>query len=152
MLVLGAVGGAWGRPIRPTRLTADEQRSHLSLWVMSSAPLLLGCDLRLLDDPTRAMVCNPDLLAVHQDTLGRQAAPISVVGLLEVWSKPLADGSRAVGVFNRGPSPVTASLDWEALGIRPSAVRDLWTRRSIAALDGWQEVLPGHGSAILRAW
>jgi alpha-galactosidase len=152
MLVLGAVGGAWGRPIRPTRLTAVEQRSHLSLWVLSSAPLLLGCDLTILDESTRAMLCNRDLLAVHQDALGRQAAPISVVGLLEIWSKPLDDGSLAVGVFNRGPSPVTASLDWAALGIRPSAVRDLWTGRSIAALDGWQEVLPGHGSAILRAW
>ncbi len=151
MLVLGRVGGAWSQPVHDTRLTADEQRSHLGLWVLLSAPLLLGCDLASLGPGVMGMISNPEILAVHQDGLGRQARRMRVDGSLETWFRDLADGSVAVGVFNRGESPRQASIEWQELGLsRPLAVRNLWERTSVDQPDGWQALLPRHGSALLR--
>ena len=152
MLVIGALGGAWGHPIGPTRLTHDEQRTHVGLWVLLAAPLLLGCDLSLLDEPTLELVTNRELLAVHQDPLGRQAAPIRSEGGVEVWRKTLVDGSSAIGIFNRSDSAAAAAIAWRDLDLRPHTVRDLWARRAVEAGESWQEVLPAHGCAVLRAW
>jgi alpha-galactosidase len=152
MLAIGSLGGAWGRPILPTRLTPDEQRTHVGLWALLAAPLLLGCDLSLLDTATLELVTNRDLLAIHQDPLGRQAERFRTDGDIEVWRKALADGSSAIGVFNRNDSRMTAAIHWRDLGIRPGAIRDVWAGRPLEASDGWQDVLPAHGSVVLRAW
>jgi len=133
MLVIGAVGGAWDRPIRPTRLTVVEQRTHVSLWAILAAPLLLGCDLSRLDGPTLELATNRELLAVHQDPLGHQADRVRFKDAIEIWRKPLADGSSAVGVFNRGDSAVSATVEWRELDLGPTTVRDLWAHRFIDA-------------------
>ena len=151
MLVIGRVGGAWSRPMRPTGLTDDEQRTHLGLWVLLGAPLLLGCDCQPLDPGEAALMANPEVLAVHQDPLGRQARRVRVEGSLETWHKDLADGSSAVGIFNRGDAPIAAGLSWSEIGLRmPVAVRDMWTRRDLDAPMGWGATLPAHGSTLLR--
>jgi alpha-galactosidase len=152
MLVLGAVGGAWGRPIRQTGLTPDEQRSHYVLWVLLAAPLLLGCDLTLLDAVTLELVGDRELLDVHQDPLGQAASPVRVDGGVEVWRRPLADGSVALGAFNRGGSPVSVGFEWRSIGLRPSRVRDLLASEWLDTPGGWQADLPAHGCAVVRAW
>jgi alpha-galactosidase len=152
MLVVGSVGGAWDRPIRPTRLTGDEQRTHLGLWAILAAPLLLGCDLSLLDAATLELVADREVLAINQDQLGRQAERIRSDDGLEIWRKPMADGSSAVGVFNRGTSSANASVEWRQLGLAPTSVRDVWAHRSVDAADGWGAVIPSHGSVLLRTW
>jgi alpha-galactosidase len=102
MLVVGKVG--WGPRLRPTGLTPDEQYTHLSLWCLLSAPLLLGCDLTQLDDFTLSLLSNDEVLAVDQDALGTQAtrARHDDEAGSEIWSKALTDGTIAVGLFNRG--------------------------------------------------
>jgi alpha-galactosidase len=152
MLVVGSVGGAWNRPIRPTRLTPDEQRTHVGLWMLLAAPLLLGCDVSLLDPSTIELVGNAELLSVHQDPLGRQAERIRTEGPIEVWRKPLADGSSALGVFNRAGSAIEAAIEWGDLGVTATTVRDLWAHGFVEAGAGWQAVIPPHGSALLRIW
>ncbi|MBA2719139.1 MAG: putative Ig domain-containing protein [Chloroflexi bacterium] len=153
MLVVGRVGGAWNRSIRASRLTLDEQRTHFGLWALLGAPLLLGCDLSELETDVLAIVANEEILAAHQDVLGLQARRRHVRGAVETWEKPMADGSTVVGVFNRGPAPTQAAVDWGDIDIAPpGTVRDLWARRSIEASAGWQETLPAHGSAIVRVW
>src|SRR5262249_53597885 len=102
MLVLGKVG--WGPKLRPTNLTPNEQYTHLSLWCLLAAPLLLGCDLTQLDDFTLGLLTNDEVLAIDQDPLGKQARRVKEgrrAGT-EVWARPLADGTVAVGLFNRG--------------------------------------------------
>ena len=151
MLVVGWVGGAWGRPLEPTRLTPDEERTHLGLWVLLAAPLLVGCDLARLPGPTLELLSNPELLAIQSDVLGRQARRISVAESLEVWRRPLADGASAIGVFNRGDCPTTAGIEWRAFGHRAeSAARDVWAQRDLEASGGWHGRLPAHGSVLLR--
>jgi len=60
MLVVGWVG--WGPNLHPTRLTPDEQYTHISLWALLSAPLLIGCDLTRLDDFTLNLLTNDEVL------------------------------------------------------------------------------------------
>ncbi len=71
MLVVGHVG--WGPQLHASRLTPAEQYSHLSLWCLLSAPLLIGCDLERLDPFTLNLLTNDEVLAVDQDALGRSA-------------------------------------------------------------------------------
>jgi alpha-galactosidase len=150
MLVIGAVGGAWGRPIRLAPLSSVEQRTHVELWVMLAAPLLLGCDLSLLDEPTLDLLRNRELLAIHQDQLGRQASRWRSDEGIEIWRRPLADRAEAIAVFNRRDEPAAVPIEWAELGLIARDVRDVSARRSIEALNGWDAVLEPHGSVVLR--
>lgn len=102
MLVVGMVG--WGPRLHPTRLTPDEQYTHITLWSLLAAPLLIGCDMTQLDDFTLGLLTNDEVLAINQDPSGKQAIrmqgdqPVSVA----ILARPLADGTMAVGLFNRG--------------------------------------------------
>ena len=105
MLVVGWVG--WGPALHPTHLTPNEQYTHISLWSLLSAPLLIGCDLTKLDDFTLNLLTNDEVLEVNQDPLGRQARRVFKRDDVEVWAKPLEDGSSAVGLFNVGEDEQT---------------------------------------------
>lgn len=112
-----------------------EYRSHFSLWCLLCAPLMIGCDVRNMNDATRDILLNRDVIAVNQDPLGIQAHRIgsAVKGTprAEIWAKPLADGSVAAGMFNVGDlKERRMGIAWETLGIhdrRECAVRDIWT-------------------------
>jgi len=150
MLVVGWVG--WGRNLHPTRLTPDEQYTHMSLWSLLAAPLLIGCDLTRLDAFTLNLLTNDEVLAVDQDPLGHAAHRVAVDGNLEVWARPLADGSIALGLFNRGDTPAEAAARWDELGISgPQIVRDLWRQRDFGIrMDGFSETVPRHGVVLVK--
>ncbi len=150
MLVIGQVG--WGPSLRPTALTPNEQVTHISLWCLLAAPLLLGCDLEDLDDFTLNLLTNDEVLAVNQDPLGRQAARAAVDGPLEVWAKDTEDGSKAVGLFNRDSRPRTVTVRWSDLGIAgPHAVRDLWRQKTLGVFDGrFSARVLVHGVVLVR--
>jgi alpha-galactosidase len=131
MLVIGKVG--WGPRLRDSRLTANEQYVHITLWTLLASPLLLGNDLTQMDEFELNLVTNDEVLAVHQDPLGKAADRVAKDGELEVWSRRLADGSLAVGLFNRDEMDMTVAVNWSDLGIKgKQSVRDLW-RRKISA-------------------
>jgi len=151
MLVVGRVG--WGPTLRPSALTPNEQYTHVTLWCLLAAPLLLGCDLEQLDDFTLNLLTNDEVLAVNQDPLGRQARRLTVYGPREVWAKDLADGSTAVGLFNRADDgPRTVTVEWSDLGIRgPRRVRDLWRQRDLGVFDGeFRAPVLVHGVVLVR--
>jgi alpha-galactosidase len=102
MLVVGMVG--WGPKLHPTHLTPDEQYTHITLWCLLAAPLLIGCDMTQMDDFTVSLLSNDEVLAVDQDPLGKSARRVKedLQTGIEVWMRPLADGTLAVGLFNRG--------------------------------------------------
>jgi alpha-galactosidase len=134
MLVLGYVG--WGPHLHETRLTPAEQYTHISLWCMLSAPLLIGCDLARLDAFTLNLLTNNEVLALDQDPLGRSARRVATLGAIDVFRKELADGSAALGFFNRGdvPHTITAKLDRLGLG-GGRTVRDLWRQQDLGAFE-----------------
>jgi alpha-galactosidase len=150
MLVVGYVG--WGPSLHPTHLTANEQYTHISLWSLLAAPLLIGCDLTKLDDFTLNLLCNDEVLEVNQDPLGRAAGRVAVRGETEVWARPLEDGTQAVGLFNRGEDEAPVSVHWPELGLSgPQPVRDLWRQKDLgAADDAYTATVPRHGVVLIK--
>ena len=150
MLVVGHVG--WGPALHPTKLTPNEQYTHISLWCLLASPLLIGCDLTRLDDFTLNLLTNDEVLDVNQDELGKQAGRIAKTGNAEVWAKPMADGSWAVGLFNLGVSQLPVTLDLATLGVTGAArARDLWRQQDLEPVTGkLTRTLPRHGCTLLR--
>jgi hypothetical protein len=149
MLVVGWVG--WGPNLHPTRLTPDEQYTHITLWCLLSAPLLIGCDLARLDPFTLNLLTNDEVIAVDQDPLGRQAVPVLVDSAIQVWRKPLADGRTVFGVFNLGGVPRTCRIPLRVLGFTGSAaMRDLWRQKELGTVEHEIAVaVPPHGAELI---
>ncbi|MGO8700868.1 MAG: NPCBM/NEW2 domain-containing protein [Limisphaerales bacterium] len=149
MLILGKVG--WGH-LHPTHLTPNEQYTHISLWCLLDAPLLIGADMSQLDPFTLNLLANDEVLAVNQDALGKQASLKTRKDEAEVWAKDMADGSKAVGLFNRGESAQDVTVKWEDLGLSGHClVRDLWRQKDAGKFDGsFTANVPRHGVCLLR--
>jgi len=128
MLVVGQVG--WGSP-HPTKLTPDEQYTHITLWCLLSAPLLLGCDLDQLDEFTLNLLTNDDV---------------------RVYAKDLEDGSKAVGLFNLGETNATVSASWSDLKLSGKhLVRDLWRQKDLGKFSGkFEMAVASHGGELVR--
>ncbi len=150
MLVVGYVG--WSKNLRPTYLSPNEQYTHISLWSLLASPLLIGCDLTRLDEFTMNLLANGEVLAVNQDVLGRQASRIVQDKNVEVWVKELADGSKAVGIFNLGEEPVKYPLSLQTLGFgRPCTVRDLWRQKDLGNSTGsFTANINRHGVTLVK--
>lgn len=151
MLVVGDVG--WGGTPYPSKLTADEQYLHISLWSLWSAPLLIGCPVEQMDEFTVKLLSNPEVLAVNQDPLcvmGRTSSEQD--GATGLVVKPLADGAMAIGFFNKSETERKVAAHWSDLGINgPQRIRDLWRRRDIGVFDkDFSVIVPPHGIVLCR--
>lgn len=166
MLVVGKLGGGWGAKMHDSKLTADEQYSHMSLWSLLSSPLLIGCDMNAMDDFTLNLLTNDEVIAVNQDPLVKPAKKI-VTENGQIWSKELEDGSIAVGFFHMDPYYIlwdktkeTAiqnqeydiAADWSKLGLTGEyTVRDLWKQQDIGTAKGkYATKVPYHGVKLLK--
>jgi alpha-galactosidase len=149
MLVVGQVG--WGK-LHPSRLSPDEQYTHISLWCLWSAPLLLGCPLDKLDDFTLNLLTNDEVLEVNQDPLGKQAKTVAETEDTEVLAKDMEDGSKAVGLFNLAIGDNKVKVKWSELGIKgKQVVRDLWRQKDLGTFDGsFEAKVPEHGGVLVK--
>jgi alpha-galactosidase len=155
MLVVGQLG--WGPKVKPTRLTPDEQYSHITLWCMLSAPLILGCDLEKLDDFTLGLLTNDEVLDINQDELGEQATRLGSNGTIDFFVKPLADGAFALAAFNRGETVKTTNLNkasFYGISGRIIRARDLWRQEDISGFNANRSpiTIPPHGVLLLKLW
>lgn len=150
MLVVGKLG--WGDQVRSTRLSPNEQITHITLWSLLAAPLIIGCDLTQLDPFTKDLLCNPEVIDVDQDPLGKAATRRAKEGFTEVWARPLHDGTLAVGLFNRGFAAAKVTASWKDLGLTgPQPVRNLWTRTDAGMADGSLTAdVPAHGAVLYK--
>jgi alpha-galactosidase len=130
----------------------DEYRTHMALWALLAAPLLAGNDLRTMSPETKALLTNSDVLAVDQDKKGIQGHRVWEEGPLEIWMKPLADGSQAVGLFNRSESATKMTLDFKSIGAPSSAkLRDLLDHKDLGTIQGsYSAEVPTHGVVLLN--
>ena len=150
-----AAPGHWNDPdmlkVGNGGMTATEYRTHFSLWCMLAAPLIAGNDLRTMSAETRDILTNREVIAVDQDRLGSQGAPVSLRDGIEIWAKPLEAGSEVVAIFNRGSCEREVSLAWAEVGrpAGPASVRDLWNHSDIAPGRGYSGRVPGHGVVML---
>ena len=150
-----AAPGHWNDPdmleVGNGGMTTDEYRTHMSLWAILAAPLLAGNDLTTMTPDTIALLTNKEVIAIDQDPLGRQGDRVSVEGPIEIWARPLADGSKAVGLFNRHHGPMQMKVDFRQVGFSGSVkVRDIWAARDLGSLATYEVVVPRHGVVLLR--
>lgn len=130
-------------------MSADEYRTHMTLWAMSAAPLMMGHDLRETDAATLAMLTNRRVIAIDQDAGGVQGKAVRKQGGLEVWAKPLADGRVALALFNRGTEGATMALSAADAGLPSIAqVEDLWSGATATALPASYDV-PARGTVMV---
>jgi alpha-galactosidase len=134
-------------------MTDTEYRSHFSLWAILAAPLIAGNDLRSMRPEIHHILTNKEVIAVNQDPLGSQGRRVRKDGDLEVWAKQLSDGSRAVILFNRGPSEQNMMVTWEEIGYPDhltAAVRDLWQHQDLPRTTGkFGATVPSHGVVMV---
>ena len=137
---------------RPSNLTPNEQITQMTLWSILAAPLMLSCDLTQLDQFTRDLLMNDEVLAVDQDQLGSAGHRCAKDGQLEVWTRTLSDGTQAVGLFNRSRKNATVTVQWSDLGLSGAQlVRDLWQRRDLGVIENVYSVeVPRHGAVMLK--
>jgi alpha-galactosidase len=150
MLVIGKVG--WGPSLHESYLTHNEQITHITLWSMLAAPLLIGCDMSQMDRFTLDLLGNDEVIDVDQDPLGKAATRKSQEGTTEVWTRPLFDGTTAVGLFNRGRQTARVTAKWSDLGLEGSQpVRDLWQHQDLGNIaDTFIAEIPRHAAVLLK--
>jgi alpha-galactosidase len=149
--------GAWNDPdmleVGNGGMTDDEYRAHFSLWAIMAAPLMAGNDVRTMSAAAREILVNPEVIAVDQDSLGVQGTLVAErTPELQVWMKPLKDGSRAVVLFNRSALQTVISASWWRLRIAgPARVRDLWAHADLGVFtDRFSATVPAHGVVMVR--
>jgi len=135
-------------------MTKEEYRTHFSMWAMFAAPLLAGNDVANMTADTKEILLNKDVIAIDQDALGQQGRRVKKTGDLEVWSKQLQDGGRAVALLNRSAATAKISVAWTDIGY-PDAVsanvQDLWTKKESSAVkSGYSAEVPSHGVVMVR--
>jgi len=151
--------GHWNDPdmleVGNGKLTIDENQTHMGMWAMLASPLLAGNNLSQLTPEITAILTNREIVAIDQDPLGKQAERIFAEGPVEIWARPLADGSRVLAIFNFGEQrsylrgiklhlkEAGAGDDWHA--------RDIWAAKDLGAIkDSASFSIPRHGSIVLR--
>ncbi|XP_010031355.2 alpha-galactosidase 1 [Eucalyptus grandis] len=130
--------GGWNDPdmleVGNGGMTKNEYMVHFSIWAISKAPLLLGCDIRNLSKDTWEIISNKEVIAVNQDPLGIQAKKVRSEGDQEVWAGPIAGYRVAVLLVNRGTYRYALTARWDDIGLPLETVaeaRDLWEHKTL---------------------
>ena len=128
MLEVGAKPRQGRRGKGPSSMTLVEQRSQFSLWAIMNAPLFISMDLRHIDDASKSILLNRDVIAINQDPLGVPGQLVRNDGNVQIFAKPIERG-QALALLNRGEAPAEIHLNPIELGLDPSAldIRDLWS-------------------------
>lgn len=135
-------------------MTLDENKAHMSMWALLAAPLMAGNDLRRMSVTIQSVLTNPEVIAVNQDPAGIQGTIVDDTGTgLQVWMRPLADGSRAVALLNRTQADAPITALWEKIGLPPGEVQvhDLWSHTDLGSFQGALTLnVPAHGVMFVK--
>jgi alpha-galactosidase len=146
--------GHWNDPdmleIGNGGMTETEYRTHMSLWALLAAPLLAGNDLRNVKPEILEILKNRAVIAIDQDPLGRQGRRLRAEGDVEIWTRPLAGGSLAIGVFNRGSATAPVTIRCEEFRLCDADAVDVWTGSPATRFTSYAVSIPSHGVALLR--
>ncbi|KAL6883499.1 hypothetical protein ACP4OV_010913 [Aristida adscensionis] len=133
--------GGWNDPdmleVGNGGMTHSEYVVHFSLWAISKAPLIIGCDVRHMPQETYDILANKEVIAVNQDPLGVQGKKVRMEGSSEIWAAPLSGYRTAVLLLNRHATDAAAiAAHWDDLGIPAGTAveaRDLWLHKTLDA-------------------
>ncbi|HEV2380215.1 MAG TPA: glycoside hydrolase family 27 protein [Terriglobia bacterium] len=147
--------GHWNDPdmleVGNGHMSHDEYVSHMSIWCMLAAPLLAGNDLAHMKPDTLAILTNAEAIAIDQDPKGLQGRVVWQEGPLEIWDKPLANGSTAVLLINRGEDTESITLNFKNVGVFGSKkVRDLWAHKDLGQFtNSFSASVTQHGVVLV---
>jgi alpha-galactosidase len=149
MMIVGQVG--WGDNLHPTKLTPDEQYTHMSLWCLLNAPLLIGCDMSKLDDFTLNLLTNNEVIAIDQNTYSLPATPIIKKDDYQVWVKKMSATEYAIGIFNTSNTDKNITINWQELIHKNNAiVRDTWQQKDEGQFKNAYSIeIPSHGVKLI---
>ncbi len=150
--------GHWNDPdmleVGNGKLSLAENRTHFTMWAMLSAPLLAGNDLPNMKPEIREILTNKDVIALDQDTLGRQASRVYSDGEVDVWLKHLSGGAGAIAIVNAGSDRVSTHpfhLSLAKLGLHgPMHAKDLWTGKDVEVRNDMPIELKSHDVLLLK--
>lgn len=142
-------------------MTRDEYITHFSMWSMLAAPLMAGNDLRSMDKETLEILTNKEVIAVDQDSLGKQAIRFMDMGDHEIWVKPLAHDELAVCFLNRTDTEWKLDYNWKKntmyfardvnINKNEYAIRDLWKHKVIGTTNSnTKSTIAAHGVLMVR--
>jgi alpha-galactosidase len=149
--------GPLGKPnraeveFRPSPLTPSEQYLQVTLWCLLTQPLLLSCNIPTMDDFDLNLVANDEVLAVNHDPLCTQGCRVaSESDSYEIWAKDLADGSKAVGLFNISDEDQVLTISAEHLGTS-GKIRDLWRQTDLGDMgETFSAMVSSHGVVFVK--
>src|SRR5665213_859288 len=134
-------------------MTENEYRMNFGMWAIFAAPLVAGNDVVHMSTATQEILTNKEVIAVDQDSLGKAGSRVMKTGVLEVWSRQLADGSRAVALLNRGATAAKVTAKWSDIGYPDgltAAVHDLWAHKDMGSMKGsYSAEVPVHGMVMV---
>jgi len=137
-------------------ITDDEARTQMAIWSINAAPLIMGNDLRTVSNSSRAILLNPEAIAVDQDEMVMMGLRLYTDAQQEVWARNLTDGSMAVALFNKGAAaPLDITMNFSVLGWASNDVadvRDIWAREDVGSFTGsfTGHSIPVHGTGFYR--
>ena len=151
MLCVGCV--AWNDG-KPCRLAPNEQYTHVSMWSMMCAPMMIGCDLAAMDEFTLSLLTNDEVIELNQDELGAAAAPVDKDDAFWYWAKPMSDGSIAVALVNLSPLEHEGKFCFIRQGMTGKwRVRDVWRQADEGVFEKcFRAFVPGHATKLIRLW
>ncbi len=139
--------------IKDEGVSKSANRAHFGLWCILAAPLMAGNDMPNMTDAVKRILTAPEVIAVNQDKRGVQGYKVFVDGKMEVYNKPLADGTTAVLLLNKGRVTADITVTWEMIGLSgKQPVRDLWGRQNLGEFkDSFTaKGLGEHGNRMLK--
>ncbi len=145
-------------------MTNEEYRTHFTLWCMMAAPLMAGNDLANMSPETKEILMNDEIIALDQDSLGRQGFCYRDNGDYEIWVKPLKNREKAVCLLNRGDEIKKVQVDYNVLldasqnywandsyKLEDYKVRDLWEHKDVKITDSVVYLeIPPHSVKVFR--
>ncbi len=144
--------------------TVSEDRAHFSMWCMLAAPLILGNDIRNMNQDTKEIIMNQEVIALDQDSLGIQGLKFASENGLEFWFKPLVNDEWAFCILNRTTTSQEYSIDWQKFNLYDEVakrftdfdskvynIRNLWTKEDEGNTRKVKRVIvPGHDVVLYR--
>jgi alpha-galactosidase len=128
-----------------------EYQSQMSLWCMMASPLAATNDIRNMNDATKRILLNKEIIAINQDALGKQAERKIGNETWNVFVKPLANGDYAVAILNRSDAPGKFSLDFSDIGLYDTyEITDIWTHAMVGRKKKWTGIIQGHETKVFR--
>lgn len=110
-----------------------EYRTQMSMWCILAAPLMMGCDVRNMNEVTKTILLNKDVIAIDQDALGKQGFRVYRKDGLEAFKKPLSGNRVAIAFLNRNSKDDKITLSYNDLELDTDVnytVYDVWKHNS----------------------